>query len=83
MEEVEITANLDFVGHGHRQQILAGWNGGHALRYYTYLILEGSDFRNEVMLAYGASSGCDCQLNWTDDSEASGDVCDESKRDSA
>lgn len=79
--EVEIPTDLVFVGHSRQQNTGASWNGGHRLRYYTYVILEGAYLKHAFSSTYGASHGCDSELPETDESRAYGYTSDASEQD--
>lgn len=80
MVEVEIPANSIFVGHGHLQHGGAGWNGGYELRYHACFIPEGAVVKDAVVFVNAASLGNNFQLSWTNEGEASGDICDGCKQ---
>lgn len=56
------------------------WNGGHALRYHTNVIPEGTDLRNAVGFAYGPSFGRNTELSGMHGGEAARDIIGESKQ---
>lgn len=53
MKEVVVDERTIFVEHGYGRQAGAGWKGNHALHYYTYVIRDGSDLKNDVAFACG------------------------------
>lgn len=67
--------------HSYLQHAEDGWDGVQALRYCTYMILEGSDLKDIVAFTHGASIGTERGLSWTDEGKECGDVRNESKKD--
>lgn len=80
MVAVQISPNFVFVGHGNVQNICVGWNNGHALQYYIFVLLERM-FGKSAVFAAGASLDRDCKLSGKHEGEKSGDRSDKSKQD--
>lgn len=58
-----------------------GWNGGHTLGYYTYIMLEEPGFQKAVVFTYCTLIGCNSTLSETNEGEAFDNVVDEAKQD--
>lgn len=67
------------MGHGHLQHAGAGWNGGHALRYFTDVLPETTYYHEAAELAYCGLLGCESELYGIDEGLASADVSNASK----
>lgn len=54
-----------FLSYDHLHLANAGWNGGQALQYHTYVMQEVVDSKNEVAMTYGGLLDGDSELPLT------------------
>lgn len=82
MGETEIPADSGSMEHDHQQHADTGWNGRYAMRYHSYIIPEGSNFKDAISCTCGVSLGFQGNLSGTDGGEVYGDLSDGSEQDS-
>lgn len=81
--ELNTAPDAVLVGHSHLHHAVAGWSGGLAVGYNSYVILNGADVKEVGVFAYRAWHSVHSKLSGMDKGEASSAVSQESTQESS